>query len=160
MNLGFDDLKDYRDVLKNLLYKEDIQSRFLYIQTFIPIIVHLLTISSNKDMLYPETILKPQLQKIYSDFELDMNNNLDTIYSKKIIRPSSLIYAQQNKPSEGLSYGNPDSRILYLFPTFILKIEELLTKYLVSIHVQNISLVIQEIKTELNIKLYQILLQL
>lgn len=157
--LGLDHLKDHRDILKSLLYTEDIQNRFFYIKTFIPVIVHLLTISYERILGNVETDLNPQIQTLYPDFELDMNSHLDVIYSKTIINPQTLLYIQRNKPKTGLTNEHPDSRILKLFPTFYPKLEQLVTNYLLQMETHDIPYVIQEFRSEINLKLYRVLNQ-
>lgn len=157
--LGLDHLKDHRDILKSLLYTEDIQNRFFYIKTFIPVIVHLLTISYERILGNVETDLNPQIQTLYPEFELDMNSHLDVIDSKTIINPQTLLYIQRNKPKCGLTNEHPDSRILKLFPTFYPKLEQLATNYLLQMEVNDVPYFIQEFRSEINMKLYRVLNQ-
>jgi len=166
--LCLDHLKDHRDIFKSFLYKENIQSRFFYIKTFIPLIVHLLTISYERILGNVETDLNPQIQTLYPEFESDMNSHLDVIYSKTIINPQTLLYIQRNKPKDGLTNEHPDSRILKLFPTFYPKLEQLIMNYLIKMETQSVTnyflemdrqSVIQEFRSEINMKLYRVLNQ-
>lgn len=157
--LGFDHLKDHRDIFKHLLYQDDIQCRFFNIKTSLPVIVYLLTISYNQKMSDVENELYPKIQQLYQDFEMDMNQNLDTIDSKQMIRYSSLVYVKQNMPREFLTFENSDFRIFHLFPTFSKKIEQLLITYFSNKQIHNAPLIIQEVKTDLNTKLYKIIIQ-
>ena len=146
--------QDYKVVLKTLLYKDLIHNRFLYLKSSIPLKLYLLTIGYNSVLEEVENDLKPRIQQLYSDFNEDMMKHLDTIFSRTIILPQSLLYVVKNKPSEFLPERNYDFRVLTLFPAFSAKFDTLIKDYLIRMNIQQPHSIIDEIKTEVNINLY------
>jgi hypothetical protein len=147
--------EDYKDVLKSLVYKEDIYNRFLHLKSFIPVTVYLLTIGYDSKIEEVENDLYPRIQHLYQYFSDDMMKHLDTIFSRTIIHPPSLLYAVRNKPPEFLAQGHYDVRILInLFPTFSSKFHSLIFDYLFRMNIPPKNSILNQIKTEINFQLY------
>jgi hypothetical protein len=148
--------KDHKVVLKSLVYKGDIYNRFLSLKNSIPLTVYLMTIGYNSKFEEVENDLCPRIQQLYEDFQHDMMKHLDTISSKTILHPPSLIFVLGNKPSDFVLQGHYDFRILTtLFPTFCLKFHTLIKDYLFRMKISLLNhSIVDEIKTQFNLHLY------
>lgn len=144
-----DSLTNHKDVLKNLLHSENIQTRFMYIKNYIPVLLYLHTIGVGSKLDEIESYFSPKLDQLEKDFMDELNQHLDVIFEKTIVNPRSLIYALKNKPSMGLQNVH-DFRILEMFPSFTSKIEKLIQSYY-----SPCDHIIKDIKTELNLQMYQ-----
>lgn len=160
--LEIDYAQNHTHVLNHLEFKENIRSRFSWIKYMTPIVLYLLTRSYDTQFHTIESDIYTKMDVIYTQFESDMTNNLDIVFSKRFIKPSVLSYSIKHSPKKELTHGNIDFRIFHhLFPKFELSLDEIISEFLKKNQIQDTDRpsILSNLKTEINQKLYDIITQ-
>lgn len=154
--LEFKDIHTYHDVLNKLTVKMDIRAEFNQIKQFSPVTVRLLTQGYyNHNYPIEEEELLKMLDSLYPYFEEDMKANLDTVFSKKIVTPSTIQFIKKNSP-KGILSCDTDFRILHhLFPNFERELDDVVRFFCKEYHIDSEG-IIYAFKTEINRKLYRL----
>ena len=154
--LGIKNITEPKDVFCRLQFdKKCIYAHWCHIKNVLPVILHLLTIGHSSNSLFQiEDELYPQIQKLQNDFENDWNLNLDCIFGKYIIRPSSVEYIRNHHTFAVLTNEITNFNVLqYLFPRFEKGLDEIFNKYIQRNNIQNHNILLREWKTEISQRL-------
>jgi hypothetical protein len=155
-SLGFKDIHTHLDVLSKLTVNLNVRTEFNQIKQFSPVTVKLLTQGYyNHNYPIEEEELLKMLESLYPYFEEDMNSNLDTIFSKKIVNPSTIQFIKKNS-LKGILSCDTDFRILHhLFPNFERELDDIIRFFCKEYQIDPEG-IIYSFKTEINRKLYRL----
>jgi hypothetical protein len=151
-DLRLENIQSPRNVFDELHFKNNLITEFHHLKNSIPVTLYLLSIGYDVSMDSVETDIKDEIEKCHGSFIKDIFDNLDIIQNKRIIRPSTARYIQQNDSSSNIfSYKNPNYKVLdYLFPRFQKKMDKIISDFIINHQIPEPKYFVQQSKKEIN----------